>query len=119
MEGILTMEDLLEEIVGDIQDEHDEALIERPHDGVQRTFTIDGGLAVREANRDYPLDLPESDEYTTVAGFLIKQAGRLLGPADKVEYAGVSFTVERVHRRRILLVRVELPAVTTGDEVLE
>ena len=119
MEGILTMEDLLEEIVGDIQDEHDEALIEHPHDGTQRTFTIDGGLAVREANRDYPLDLPESDEYTTVAGFLIKQAGRLLGPADRVEYDGVTFTVERVHRRRILLVRVELPAVVAGDEVSE
>ncbi|MFM8394357.1 MAG: hemolysin family protein [Acidobacteriota bacterium] len=109
MEGILTMEDLLEEIVGDIQDEHDEIVQARPQPTGERFFSIDAGLPVREANRDYPLELPESDGYTTVAGFLLKQAGRLLREGDVVEYQGVRFTVERVERRRILEIRVELP----------
>lgn len=109
MEGILTMEDLLEEIVGEIKDEHDEVEEGRPRSAGERVFSIDAGLAVREANRDYPLDLPDSDEYTTVAGFLLKRAGRLLGEGDVVEYEGIRFTVERVERRRILEVRVELP----------
>lgn len=111
MEGILTMEDLLEEIVGDIQDEHDEIEPARPQPTGARFFTIDAGLPVREANRDYPLELPESDEYTTVAGFLLKQAGRLLREGDVVEYHGFRFTVERVERRRILEIQVERPEV--------
>jgi CBS domain containing-hemolysin-like protein len=111
MEGILTMEDLLEEIVGDIQDEHDEIELARPQPTGARFFTIDAGLPVREANRDYPLELPESDEYTTVAGFLLKQAGRLLREGDVVEYHGFRFTVERVERRRILEIQVERPEV--------
>ncbi|NBO65204.1 MAG: HlyC/CorC family transporter [Acidobacteria bacterium] len=113
MEGILTMEDLLEEIVGEIKDEHDEVEAVRDRSPGERVFIIDAGLAVREVNRDYPVDLPESDEYTTVAGFLLKQAGRLLGVGDVVEFEGIRFIVERVERRRLLEVRVELP----GDEV--
>ena len=111
MEGILTMEDMLEEIVGEIKDEHDEVEEGRTRTADERVFSLDAGLAVREANRDYPLELPESDEYTTVAGFLLKQAGRLLGEGDQIEHNGIRFTVERVERRRSLEVRVELPAI--------
>lgn len=111
MEGILTMEDMLEEIVGEIKDEHDEVEEGRTRTADERVFSLDAGLAVREANRDYPLELPESDEYTTVAGFLLKQAGRLLGEGDQIEHNGIRFTVGRVERRRILEVQVELPAI--------
>ncbi|MGA1369776.1 MAG: transporter associated domain-containing protein [Blastocatellia bacterium] len=104
------MEDLLEEIVGEIHDEHDDALIEKRPGGEERIFNLEGGVPVREANRKYPLQIPESDDYTTVAGFLIARAGRLLRPGDTVEDQGIRFTVERVVNRRILWVRVELPA---------
>ena len=116
VEGILTMEDLLEEIVGEIQDEHDEALAEKLIASGERIFSLDGGLAVRDANRKFPLNLPESDDYTTVAGFLIARAGRLLAQGDVVEYQGVRFTVERVLRRRIMRVGVELPATEVAVE---
>ncbi len=109
VEGILTMEDLLEEIVGEIKDEHDEIEHPQVRPGGERFFSIDAGLPVREANRDFPLDIPESDDYTSLAGFLLKQAGRLLREGDVIEYQGVRFTVERVERRRILEIRVELP----------
>lgn len=109
VEGILTMEDLLEEIVGEIKDEHDEIEHTQVRPGGERFFSIDAGLPVREANRDFPLDIPESDDYTSLAGFLLKQAGRLLREGDVIEYQGVRFTVERVERRRILEIRVELP----------
>lgn len=125
VEGILTLEDLLEEIVGEIQDEHDETRAEQIRERSAGVFIIEGGLAVREANRKFNLNLPESDDYTTVAGFLIARAGRLLMPGDAVTYHETRFTVERVARRRITRVRMEkLPeqspvsdnVVTVGQE---
>lgn len=107
VEGILTLEDLLEEIVGDIQDEHDEALAVKLRQHSEGVFTIDGSLSVRDANRKFDLRLPESDDYTTVAGFLLAQAGRMLSASDVVEYEDWRFIVERVQRRRIARVRME------------
>jgi CBS domain containing-hemolysin-like protein len=107
VEGILTLEDLLEEIVGEIEDEHDEALADKMRERSDGVFSIDAGLSVREANRKFDLNLPESDDYTTVAGFLIARAGRLLNPGDAIEHNGARFTVERVARRRITQVRME------------
>jgi putative hemolysin len=106
VEGILTLEDLLEEIVGEIQDEHDETIarLVRPDD---RIFTIEGGLSVRQANRTYNFNLTESDDYNTVAGFLIARAGRLLNINDAILHNGFRFTVERVARHRITHVKVE------------
>jgi len=118
VEGILTLEDLLEEIVGEIQDEHDEVLAEKMRQSSEGVFIIDGGLSVREANRKFNLNLPESDDYTTVAGFLIARAGRLLMPNDTVTYNDTRFTVERVVRRRITRIRMERvaePSAPTGE----
>ena len=117
VEGILTLEDLLEEIVGEIQDEHDETLAEKLSERSAGVFIVDGGLAVREANRKFNLNLPESDDYTTIAGFLIARAGRLLMPGDAVSYHDTRFTVERVARRRIVRVRMEkLPPSPPASE---
>ncbi len=105
VEGIVTLEDLLEEIVGEINDEYDEEVhqqIEQTPDG---SYLMDGSLAVRDANRALKLNLPEDSDYTTLAGFLLAQTGRLLHQDDYVEYDGARFTVERVERRRIRRVR--------------
>jgi CBS domain containing-hemolysin-like protein len=107
VEGILTLEDILEEIVGEIQDEHDEALAAKLSQSGEGVFSIDAGMTIREANRKFRLKLPESDNYTTVAGFLIARAGRLLNQGDAVEYGGAKFTVERVASRRVTRVKME------------
>ncbi|HEX8335761.1 MAG TPA: hemolysin family protein [Pyrinomonadaceae bacterium] len=119
LEGIVTLEDLLEEIVGEIDDEYDEEaksqIIEQP-DG---TFLLDGMLAVRDANRHFPpLGIPEDGHYTTVAGFLLARAGRLLKPGDTVEHEGATFRVERVERRRLRWVRLT-PAPEPADATAE
>ncbi len=110
IEGILTLEDLLEEIVGEINDEYDEEVhqqITREADGA---YILDGMLAVRDANRHLDLSLPEDSDYTTLAGFLLAQAGNMLTPTEVVEYDGARFTVEHVEGRRIRRVRFTPPA---------
>lgn len=114
-EGILTLEDLLEEIVGEIQDEHDEAVARVKRD--EDDFSVDGGLSIREVNRIYKLNLPESESYNTLAGLLITKAGRLLGANDSIEHDGLRLTVERVERHRITQVRIErLPEPVVTEE---
>ena len=109
VEGILTLEDLLEEIVGEIEDEHDENVVDKIRKRSDGTFIMDGGLTIREVNRKFALQLPESDDYTTLAGFLIAREGRLLAEGDAVTYNGVRFIVERITQRRVARVRMQQP----------
>ena len=104
IEGIVTLEDLLEEIVGEINDEYDEEVRAQIVEE-NGTYLLDGMLAVRDANRRLNLRLPEEAGFTTLAGFLLAKAGRLLRPGESVEHDGARFTVERVDRRRIRRVR--------------
>lgn len=106
VEGIITLEDLLEEIVGEISDEHDEEVNEQIHQQPDGSILLDGGLAVRDLNRRLDLNLPVSEGYTTVAGFLMSVAGTILTAGDTVPFNGHTFTVEKVNKRRIVQVRM-------------
>lgn len=110
LEGVITLEDLLEEIVGDISDEHDEEVNEQIVPLDENKYVLAGGLAVRDLNRRLKLSLPESESYTTIAGFLMTEAGHVLKPGDKVNYNGLRFEIDRVERRRVITVRLELSA---------
>ena len=107
IEGIITLEDLLEEIVGDISDEHDEEVNEQISEERDGTYVLDGGLAVRDLNRRLSLQLPESETYTTIAGFLMTEAGHVLEPGEVVKHDGLLFHIESVEGRRIAQVRLE------------
>ena len=104
IDGIVTLEDLLEEIVGEIDDEYDDEVRAQIVEE-NGSYLLDGALAVRDANRYFNLHLPEDDGYTTLAGFLLAQAGRLLRPGETIEHEEGRFTVERVDHRRIRHIR--------------
>ena len=107
VEGIITLEDLLEEIVGEISDEHDEEVNQQIDEQADGSYLLDGGLAVRDLNRRLSLNLPVSEGYTTVAGFLMSEAGQLLEKGERVPFNGHVFEVEEVDKRRITKVRME------------
>lgn len=109
MEGIVTMEDLLEEIVGEINDEFDEEIRLQVVNQKDGSYLLDGMLAVRDANRQLKLKLPEDEGYTTLAGFLMAHAGRLLEAGETIEYENLKFQIERVDKRRVRRVRLTVP----------
>jgi magnesium and cobalt exporter, CNNM family len=107
VEGLVTLEDLLEEIVGDISDEHDEVAAQNIKKLTDDTFKVNGKLTIRDANRRLSLGLPESDSYHTIAGFMMARAGKLLSSGDSVDYNGLRFTVEAANRNRIVEAKIE------------
>lgn len=104
VEGILTLEDLLEEIVGEISDEYDQEVREQIV-ADKASFLLDGMLAIRNANEHLNLSLPEDEDYATLAGFLMAHTGRVLKEGETVEIDRGVFRIERLDKRRIKQVR--------------
>jgi putative hemolysin len=105
VEGIVTLEDLIEQIVGEIQDEHDvevDSLV--PH--VDGSFIIDASISVRELNERLALNVPETGQYVTLAGFLLAKAGHLMREGEEVTFEDSVFRVEQMIGRRIMRVRL-------------
>jgi putative hemolysin len=118
VEGMVTVEDLIEEIVGEIQDEHDvevDAVVDRA-DG---SSLIDASISVRELNERMSLEIPESSQYVTLAGFLLSQSGKLLKEGDEILWTGHTFRIEEIMGRRIMRVRHTPVAVAEEDRKAE
>ena len=116
--GIVTFEDLLEEVVGEIQDEFD---VERaPFEFVgERRLRVDGSLLLHELNQHFDIDYDE-EEVDTVGGLIMAHLGRIPEVGDVVELNGVRYEVEQVAGRAVDSVLVELPAyVQIPAEVTE
>jgi|tagenome__1003787_1003787.scaffolds.fasta_scaffold20918530_1 putative hemolysin len=99
MEGIVTLEDLLEEIVGEIEDEFDlpDETVEHVDDD---TIRIDGTFPIDDFNEKFDCDLTDED-YHTVAGFVFGELGRTAEPGDEVTHEGLLFRVESIEGQRI------------------
>ncbi|KAF0216869.1 MAG: hypothetical protein FD167_5164, partial [bacterium] len=105
--GIVSLEDLLEEIVGEIDDEFDQASTEAILEKEPGIYLIKGNASIREINKKIKIKLPEEENYTTLAGFLMDQAGKVLQTGQNLEYEGFKFTIIKTDRLRILEVLVE------------
>jgi CBS domain containing-hemolysin-like protein len=111
--GICTLEDVLEQIVGDIQDEYEEEgkAIEALPDG---SFAVQGATPVAELNQMTGLGVPEDQGFETVAGFVNSLAGAIPAVGDRFTWRGWHFTVSEANRRRALRVRVARVKRTAG-----
>ena len=105
VEGIVTLEDLIEQIVGEIQDEHDvevDEIIPQP-DG---SYLVDAGISVRDLNERLSFGVPEDGHYVTLAGFILTRTGRVPSEGDEVEFENATYRVEQMVGRRIMKVRL-------------
>jgi len=105
--GLVTLEDVIEEIVGEIQDEYDKEtpLIEKVN---EFTFIVDGSMPIDEINEELNLDLPTEEGVDTLAGFLLGQFGSVPKPKQKISFNGYEFVIEKATKKRIQKVRLIL-----------
>lgn len=104
--GLVTLEDLVEEIFGDFEDEHDKKHLveEKIGEGV---FKFSGRMEIEDLNENYDLEIPEDDEYQTLAGYILSKLEKLPQQGDVFEIGNLKFTILKRSATRIELVRLE------------
>lgn len=108
VEGIVTLEDILEEIVGEIRDETDDLAEERWLEKKEgESFYLRGRAPIKEIREHLGIEIPERKEYTTLAGFLLYHFGHFPQEKASLEFGPYRFTVEKITRRHLSLIRIE------------
>ena len=111
--GIVSLSLLVEEIVGAVGDEFAEA--EKEYEAIDEyTFQIDGGMNIDEANAEMELVLPESEDYETVAGFILSLLGRIPRTGERLHYRGMNLTITEMRGMKIEKVLLAKPKIV-GD----
>ena len=108
--GLVTLEDILEEIVGDISDEHDQHIagVRKEADG---SYVIDGTMTIRDLNRLYDWDLPD-EEASTIAGLVVYEAAVIPVPGQMFTFHNFRFEILRRQRNQIVRLRITPPVAT-------
>ena len=112
--GLVSLEDLVEEIFGDIQDEHDKSKL-TAREIEPGLFEFSGRCEISTINDTFNLDIPESDEYQTLAGYILNNLGEIPAQGTTVELGGKVYTVEKKSATRLELIRIKI-LEESGDQ---
>ena len=113
--GLLTVEDVLEQIVGEIEDEFDEKLPE-PRTEADRV-EIDGATSILDLASVYGIELPANGGFETIAGYMLFRLGHIPKPGEPVEFDSRRFIVAVMDRNRIAAVRIEKAPGVSEEKV--
>ncbi|CUS94156.1 Transporter associated domain-containing protein [Candidatus Kryptonium thompsonii] len=103
--GIVTLEDILEEIVGEIHDEYDK--VEKNYEVLSDgSIIVDAGMLVSDFNRKFGEDIPEGTDYESIGGFVSKLAGRIPSEGEKIKFKNVVFEVLKKSKRKIVELKI-------------
>jgi CBS domain containing-hemolysin-like protein len=103
--GLVTLEDILEQVVGEIHDEFD--VVEQPLTLADGAVIFDAALNVRDLDTQYNISLPEDPAYATVGGFVLAQLGFIPKGGETFEYGGWRFTVAEMDVKRVARVKIQ------------
>lgn len=105
--GLITVEDILEQLVGEIEDEHDVVPAESMQMGESKMLVLDGTVGLRDLESQYDLLLPRDAGFETLAGFMLSKLQKIPETGDSCYYGGKRFTVDEMDGHRIARVKIE------------
>ncbi len=106
--GLISLEDLVEEIFGDIQDEHDRQRLTM-RQVTPNVYDFSGRCEITAINEQFHLDLPESDDYQTIAGYILFSTGSIPPQGEDIQLNGLIFNIVHKSANRIEMIRVTVP----------
>jgi len=112
--GVITVEDVLEQLVGNIEDEFDVSPSEPAFED-ESVLVLEGSVNIRDLETEYALTLPRDAGFETLAGFILARLQRIPALRDSFEYDGRRYTVEQLEGHRIAKVRIEKTSKVDGE----
>jgi len=105
--GVITIEDIMEELVGEIADEFEDVTPESIHRIDQRTIEADARVYIDDLNKEYELELPDEEDYDTLGGFVFSHLGYIPKTGESFSYRGLKFVISAAEPRRVKRIRIE------------
>ena len=119
--GVISVEDVLEQLVGELEDEYDVVSTQAVVTDANAPLVLDGTINIRDLEAQYDLKLPQDEGYETLAGFLLSRLQKMPAGGEAFDYEGRRFVVEKMDGHRIATVRIELvpapPAAASATPV--
>ena len=113
--GVISVEDVLEQLVGELEDEFDVASTEPAVTDANAPLVLDGSVNIRDLEAQYELKLPQDEGFETLAGFVLSRLQKMPTGGETFDYEGRRFVVEKMEGHRVASVRIDQMTIVEGE----